>query len=236
MTATHIFTPALDDLHALSAELIALLGDAVTASETRLGEIMLMVKADGLFATIETLAVKGGFQQLADITAVDYPERPLRFEVVYNLLSLTKNRRVRLKVEIDEDTPLPSLSDLYPPANWFEREVYDMYGVLFDNHPDLRRILTDYGFEGYPQRKDFPLTGYTEVRYDPELRRIVYEPVKLSQDFRNFDFLSPWEAATTVQLPGDEKATQPPVMPMQHQPSPATVKPTGYVSTEGDHD
>ncbi len=134
-------------------------------------------------------------QQLMDITAVDYPARPQRFEVVYNLLSVTKNWRVRVKIAVDETTPVPSVDGVYPSANWFEREVWDMYGVFFSNHPDLRRILTDYGFDGHPQRKDFPLTGYVEMRYDETQKRVVYEPVKLQQAFRSFDFLSPWEGA-----------------------------------------
>ncbi len=142
-----------------------------------------------------------------DICGVDYPERELRFEVVYNLLSLKHNQRVRLKVSTDEDTPVPSVTGIWPSANWYERECWDHYGVFFTDHPDLRRILTDYGFDGHPQRKDFPLTGYVEVRYDDEQRRVVYEPVKLTQEFRTFDFLSPWEGMTR-HLPGDEKATK----------------------------
>lgn len=133
------------------------------------------------------------FSQLVDVCGVDYPDRPQRFEVVYNLLSLTKNLRVRVKLMVDEVTPVPSVVDVYPSANWFEREVWDMYGVFFSNHPDLRRILTDYGFDGHPQRKDFPLTGYVELRYDEDQKRVVYEPVKLTQAYRSFDFLSPWE-------------------------------------------
>ena len=145
------------------------------------------------------------YQQLMEIAGVDYPERPERFEVCYHLLSLTRNRRIRVRISTDEDTPVPSLTGIWPVANWLEREVYDMYGVLFENHPDLRRILTDYGFQGHPQRRDFPLTGYVELRYSEEHKRVVYEPVKLAQDFRSFDFLSPWEGAKYV-LPGDEKA------------------------------
>lgn len=145
------------------------------------------------------------YNQLIDITAVDYPEREERFEVVYNLLSMKRNDRIRVKVTTDEDSPVPSIADIYPCATWFEREVWDMFGVFFENCPDLRRILTDYGFEGHPLRKEFPMTGYVEVRYDEELKRVVYEPVKLTQDFRTFDFLSPWEGMTP-KLPGDEKA------------------------------
>jgi NADH-quinone oxidoreductase subunit C len=132
-------------------------------------------------------------EQLMDVTAVDYPERIERFEVVYNLLSVTKNHRIRVKLSTDEAAPVASVNGVYPSANWFEREVWDMYGVFFTNHPDLRRILTDYGFDGHPQRKDFPLTGYVEMRYDEDQKRVVYEPVKLQQAFRSFDFLSPWE-------------------------------------------
>lgn len=149
------------------------------------------------------------FKQLIDVTAVDYPSRPERFEVVYNLLSMTHNQRIRVKIAASEETLVPSVTQIFSAAGWFEREVWDMYGVMFEGHPDLRRILTDYGFEGHPQRKDFPLTGYVELRYDEELKRVVYEPVKLTQDFRNFDYLSPWEGMTTMQLPGDEKAVQP---------------------------
>jgi NADH-quinone oxidoreductase subunit C len=150
------------------------------------------------------------FEQLIDVCGVDYPDRPQRFEVVYALLSVSLNRRLRVKVLTDEDTPVPSVVGVYPSANWFEREAWDLYGIFFSDHPDLRRILTDYGFDGHPLRKDFPLTGYVELRYDPDQRRVVYEPVKLTQDFRTFDFASPWEAITDIQLPGDEKATKPP--------------------------
>jgi len=147
------------------------------------------------------------FKQLIDIAGVDYPERPERFEVVYNLLSLTHNQRIRIKVTTDDKTPVPSAVELFSSAGWYEREVWDMYGVLFDGNPDLRRILTDYGFDGHPQRKDFPLTGYVEVRYDEEQKRVVYEPVKLTQAYRSFDYLSPWEGPNYAPLPGDEKAT-----------------------------
>jgi NADH-quinone oxidoreductase subunit C len=153
------------------------------------------------------------FQLLMDITAVDYPERIAsenaeRFDVVYTLLSLRHNQRIRVKVGVAEDTLVPTVTGIFSTAGWLEREVWDMYGIMFEGHPDLRRILTDYGFEGHPQRKDFPLTGYVELRYDEELKRVVYEPVKLTQDFRTFDYLSPWEGMTDVQrpLPGDQKA------------------------------
>jgi NADH-quinone oxidoreductase subunit C len=147
------------------------------------------------------------FRYLVDIAGVDYPSEDERFEVVYNLLSVKQNQRVRVKVTTDEETPVPSASGLFSTANWYEREVWDLYGVLFSGHPDLRRILTDYGFEGHPMRKDFPLTGYVEVRYDDLQKRVVYEPVKLVQEFRSFDFMSPWEGAQYV-LPGDEKAAK----------------------------
>ena len=146
------------------------------------------------------------FKALIDITAVDFPERDERFEVVYNLLSVSLNQRIRIKVATDETAPVPSITSIYSAAAWFEREVWDLYGVLFTDHPDLRRLLTDYGFEGHPLRKDFPLTGYVEVRYDAEQKRVVYEPVKLTQEFRSFDFISPWEGMTIERLPGDEKA------------------------------
>jgi NADH-quinone oxidoreductase subunit C len=142
---------------------------------------------------------------LIDICGVDYPEREQRFEVVYHLLSPRENQRIRVKCETDEKTPVPSVVAVFPAANWFEREAYDMYGIMFSGHPDLRRILTDYGFQGFPLRKDFPLTGYVEVRYDDAQKRVVYEPVKLTQEFRSFDFMSPWEGTDYV-LPGDEKA------------------------------
>jgi NADH-quinone oxidoreductase subunit C len=145
------------------------------------------------------------FSQLTDITAVDYPSRLARFEVVYHLLSMKKNCRIRIKLSVEEFAPVPSACDVYPAANWYEREVWDMYGIFFMFHPDLRRILTDYGFEGHPQRKDFPLTGYVELRYDEDQKRVVYSDVKLNQAYRSFDFLSPWEGTDYV-LPGDEKA------------------------------
>ncbi|NKB45040.1 MAG: NADH-quinone oxidoreductase subunit C [Alphaproteobacteria bacterium] len=151
------------------------------------------------------------FTQLVDICGVDFPEREERFEVVYHLLSMNHNLRLRLKVSASEETPVPSVAEAFSCADWFEREIWDMYGVFFSDHPDLRRILTDYGFDGHPQRKDFPLTGYVEVRYDESQKRVIYEPVKLTQDFRTFDFMSPWEGAEHAHqqmLPGDEKATQ----------------------------
>ena len=146
------------------------------------------------------------FKMMVDLCGVDYPEREERFEVVYHLLSLKHNQRVRVKVTTDEGTPVPSVTGVFGAANWYEREVWDMYGVYFAEHPDLRRLLTDYGFEGHPMRKDFPQTGYVEVQYDEEQKRVVYQPVKMRQDWRSFDFLSPWEGNSGL-LPGDEKAT-----------------------------
>jgi len=184
----------------------ASLPGAVAQAEELFGELVLWTDQEHLVALATLLRddPRLQFQQIMDVTAVDYPQREKRFEVVYNLLSLTHNRRVRLKVLTDEDTPVPSICGVYSAANWFEREVWDLYGVFFTDHPDLRRILTDYGFEGHPLRKDFPLTGYVEVRYDEELKRVVYEPVQLTQEFRRFDFESPWEGM--LHLPGDEKA------------------------------
>jgi NADH-quinone oxidoreductase subunit C len=164
------------------------------------------VDRDDLVEVLRTLRDDHEYQQLMEIAGVDYPERPERFEVVYCLLSLTRNHRLHIHVTTDEQTPVPSVTSLWPVAGWLEREVFDMYGVGFAGNPDLRRILTDYGFEGHPQRKDFPLTGYVELRYSEAEKRVVYEPVSLSQDFRNFDFLMPWEGAE-YRLPGDEKAT-----------------------------
>lgn len=185
----------------------AAIGSTFIEGKDAVGEISITVTRNGLIQAMMTLRDTPGleYQQLMEIAGVDYPERPERFEVCYHLLSLTQNRRIRVKVTTDEDTPVPSVTAIWPVANWLEREVYDMYGVLFDNHPDLRRILTDYGFQGHPQRKDFPLSGYVELRYSEEHKRVIYEPVKLAQDFRSFDFLSPWEGAAYI-LPGDEKA------------------------------
>lgn len=174
-------------------------------------ELVIKVKRESIDRVLDFLRddKECHFELLIDICGVDYPDRAERFEIVYNLLSVRNNQRVRIKVDASEETLVPSAVGVYKSAGWFEREVWDMYGVLFSGNPDLRRILTDYGFEGHPQRKDFPLTGYVELRYDEELKRVVYEPVKLQQDFRRFDFLSPWEGMTDVQLPGDEKAVVP---------------------------
>jgi len=181
------------------------LGKALVSASEKVGEVRLDVKRESIVDAMRILRDELAYQQLMEIAGVDYPERPERFEVVYCLLSLTKNHRLRVHVSTDEVKPVPSVTGLWPVAGWLEREVYDMYGVLFEGNPDLRRILTDYGFEGHPQRKDFPLTGFVELRYSEEEKRVVYEPVKLAQDFRNFDFMSPWEGAEYI-LPGDEKA------------------------------
>lgn len=200
---------SIEALTALQSSLGDLLGERQTASAFINGELVVTVPRDAIVSVLMSLRDKAGFETIMDITAVDYPERPERFEVVYNLLSMTKNLRLRVKLNTDEQKAVPSVVSVYPASNWFEREVYDLYGVLFSGHPDLRRIMTDYGFEGHPLRKDFPLTGYVEVRYDADQQRVIYEPVKLNQDFRNFDNLSPWEGMTSVQLPGDEKAANP---------------------------
>lgn len=208
------------------------LGDALIEARDRVGEITLVVKREALVDVCRELRDTQGleYQQLMEIAGVDYPERPERFEVVYHLLSLTKNRRIRVTASTDEQTPVPSVTGLWPVAGWLEREVYDMYGVLFAGNPDLRRILTDYGFEGHPQRKDFPLTGHIELRYSEAEKRVVYEPVSLPQDFRTFDFLMPWEGADYV-LPGDEKAQS--EAPGAPSPMPATGAVTTAVSKTG---
>ena len=178
----------------------------VQGSSITLGELTVQVTMDGLLPLMAHLRDGAGcrFTSLVDITAVDHPTRPARFDMVYHLLSMFTNGRVRVKVAVAEDTMVPSLTGIYPAANWFEREVFDLFGILFSGHPDLRRILTDYGFRGHPLRKDFPTTGYTEVRYDEVQKRVVYEPVSLTQEYRRFDFMSPWEGAQYI-LPGDEK-------------------------------
>ncbi|QXQ04854.1 NADH-quinone oxidoreductase subunit C [Sphingosinicellaceae bacterium] len=191
---------------------------AATLTE-HVGEWTLTIARDGLIDVATRLRDDFAFEQLIDIAGVDYPERPERFEVNYLFLSLTANRRIRVKLFADDVAPVASLTGLWTVADWWEREVYDLYGVLFSGHPDLRRILTDYGFSGHPFRKDFPLTGHVELRYSEEHKRVVYEPVKLAQDFRSFDFLSPWEGTDYV-LPGDEKAPQ---VPTVASPAPATV-------------
>jgi NADH-quinone oxidoreductase subunit C len=198
-------------LQELQTYLSEMLGSRQLDSAIMLDQLILTVERGALLSVLTSLRddPKCRFDQLVDICGVDYPERAERFEVVYNLLSMPINQRIRVKVIASETASVPSCVPIYPAANWFEREAYDLFGILFDGHPDLRRILTDYGFEGYPLRKDFPLSGYVEVRYDTNLKRVVYEPVKLQQDFRNFDNMSPWEGMTDIQLPGDEKAVNP---------------------------
>ena len=196
-----------DQLQELGAYIEAKRPDCVLAWDVSHGELNVDVTLTNIAGLVEFL--KGDatcrFSTLVDITAVDYPGRAKRFEVVYHLLSMYQNHRIRLRVAVREKDMVPSLCAVHPSANWFEREVFDMFGILFSGHPDLRRILTDYGFRGYPLRKDFPTTGYTEVRYDEAQKRVVYEPVKLVQEYRQFDFMSPWEGAEYI-LPGDDKA------------------------------
>jgi NADH-quinone oxidoreductase subunit C len=189
----------------MGAELVGALG---VEAQVAFGELTLVAPRERIVAVMTALRDQFGFQQLLDVCGADYPDREERFEIVYHLLSLTRNARIRVKVVTDEVQPVPTVSEVYPSAGWFEREAYDMYGVIFTGHPDMRRLLTDYGFEGHPLRKDFPMSGYVEVRYDEEQKRVVYEPVKLTQEFRTFDFLSPWEGADypAPVLPGDEKA------------------------------
>ncbi len=204
----------VEQLQTLSDYIAAAQAPAILKQEIALGELAFTVRRESLHGFIAFLKTdkKCDFQQLCNVCGADYPARGAeRFDVVYNLLSLKFNLRVRVKVMTAENMPVDTVTDLYSSAGWFEREVWDLYGVVFAGHPDLRRILTDYGFEGHPLRKDFPLTGFVELRYDAAQKRIVYEPVKLTQDYRNFDFISPWEGMTTMQLPGDEKARKPKV-------------------------
>ena len=198
-----------DTLNDLGAYVAGKLGAAITGSAMTYGELTVGANAADIVSVLIFLRddAECGFVCFTDLCGADYPEREKRFDVVYHLLAPYKNQRIRVKVQADEDTAVPSVIQVFPAANWYEREVFDLYGVLFANHPDLRRILTDYGFSGHPLRKDFPLTGMVEVRYDDEVKRVVYEPVKLVQEFRSFDYLSPWEGTDYV-LPGDEKAKQ----------------------------
>jgi NADH-quinone oxidoreductase subunit C len=198
---------SVEALKDLAAHIEESHGDAVRASQIVVGELTLLAERDQIVKLLRFLRddQQCNFETLIDICGVDYPERSDRFEVVYHLLSMRMNHRIRVRIRTDEETPVPSLTALWPAANWFEREAFDMYGIQFADHPDLRRILTDYGFEGYPLRKDFPLTGHYEVRYDDLEKRVIYEPVQLTQEYRNFDFLSPWEGMTS-EIPGDEKA------------------------------
>ncbi len=187
-------------------EVKAAIGGALIEAKDAVGEVSLTVKRESVVDACRTLRDRFDYQQLMEIAGVDYPQRPERFEIVYHLLSVTKNHRIRVTVSTDEDNAVPSVTGIWPVAGWLEREVFDLYGVIFEGNDDLRRILTDYGFRGHPFRKDFPLTGYVELRYSEEQKRVVYEPVRLPQDFRPFDFLSPWEGAQYV-LAGDEKAS-----------------------------
>ncbi len=212
------FTVADEDLTALGEQLVGASNGAITGFDVAFGELNLKAEAGRIVEALSGLRddPQGQFVQLIDLCGVDYPQRAKRFDVVYHLLSLTQNRRVRVKIETDESAPVPTVTGVYPCADWFEREAFDMFGIFFEGHPDLRRLLTDYGFEGYPLRKDFPMTGYVEVRWSDEEKRVVYEPVKIPE-FRAFDFLSPWEGAEYNRpgqgyphiLPGDEKAEKP---------------------------
>ena len=197
--------PRIAPQEGLADALKAALGDRMTAAKDAVGELSIDVRREDAADALRILRDEFAYQQLMEIAGVDYPEREERFEVVYHLLSVTKNHRLRVRVCTDEEKPVPSVTGLWPVAGWLEREIFDLYGVLFEGNPDLRRILTDYGFRGHPQRKDFPLTGYVEMRYSEEQKRVIYEPVRLAQDFRSFDFLSPWEGAAYI-LPGDEKS------------------------------
>ncbi|UZW55802.1 NADH-quinone oxidoreductase subunit C [Sphingobium sp. JS3065] len=204
--------PKIATIDGIAQEIAGLLGSMLIETVDQADELSFTVVREKLADAMVLLRDRAQYQQLMEIAGVDYPERPERFEVCYHLLSVTRNHRVRVKVATDEDTPVPTVTHIWPVAGWLEREVFDMYGVIFEGNADLRRILTDYGFKGHPQRKDFPLTGYVELRYSEEDKRVVYEPVKLAQDFRSFDFMSPWEGAQYV-LPGDEKAPQAPGAP-----------------------
>ncbi len=220
--ASHVPKTASNDGVIDAARVV--LGDVLVDAKQHVDEVMLAVRRDSLVEACRLLRDTPGleYQQLMDIVGVDYPERAQRFDVNYCLLSLTKNRRIVVKIMTDEATPVPSLTGLWPVAGWLEREVFDFYGVFFEGNPDLRRIFTDYGFEGFPFRKDFPLTGHVEVRYSEAEKRVVYEPVSLPQDFRTFDFLMPWQGAE-YRLPGDEKANEAPgaPTPAATPPSPA---------------
>ena len=197
-----------DKLKALADHVSAALSGAVLSSEIRHGELACRIKREDLLRVLGFLRddPKCRFNLLCDLCGVDYPDRPQRFEVVYNLLSMSLNQRIRVTLETDEEHPVPSVTGLYSCAGWWEREAWDLFGIFFSDNPDLRRILTDYGFDGHPLRKDFPLTGFVELKYDEDQKRVVYEPVRLKQEFRSFDFISPWEGMDKV-LPGDEKAS-----------------------------
>ncbi|MHB1102087.1 MAG: NADH-quinone oxidoreductase subunit C [Devosia sp.] len=198
--------PKLTPLEALAEHVRGALGDKIDDHKIAYGELTFVARGETILEVIRFLRDDSqcGFISIVDICGVDFPEREQRFDVVYHFLSPTRNLRVRVKVPADDIVPVPSLTAIFPGADWYEREAYDLYGILFSDHPDLRRLLTDYGFDGHPMRKDFPTTGYVEVRYDEERKRVVYEPVKLQQEYRTFDYLSPWEGTDYV-LPGDEK-------------------------------
>lgn len=204
----HIWRQPQAALDEMAAIVRPALGGDLVALDTARDELTLTVAVPAIARVLTFLRDEPSllFRELVDLCGVDYPDRERRFDVVYHLLSMHHNRRVRVKVPTDEATPVPSVVPVFPTAGWFEREAWDMYGILFSGHPDLRRLLTDYGFEGHPLRKDFPMTGYVEMRYDEGQKRVIYEPVKLRQDLRNWDFLSPWEGGGGY-LPGDEKAT-----------------------------
>ena len=207
---------ANDELKAMGEAILADAMGSAVGFRVEYGELSIIAQPNRIVELLTILRDNAAYRfvQLTMLSGVDYPDRARRFDVVYQLLSFAKNRRVRVKLQTDEDTPVPSITAVHPAADWYEREAFDMYGIFFEGHPDLRRILTDYGFHGYPLRKDFPMTGYVEVRWDEALKRVVYEPVKLPQEFRAFDFLSPWEGARAALpgqgyeyvLPGDEKA------------------------------
>lgn len=199
----------LDTLNDMGRTIVETLENEVHDYDVAFGELTVNGRADKIVSILTCLRDEPNFKfvQLTDICGVDYPERRQRFDVVYHLLSLKNNVRVRIKVQADDEVPLLSVVQVYPAANWYEREIWDMYGVMFDGHPDLRRLLTDYGFRGHPQRKDFPLTGYVELRYSEEEKRVVYEPVKLQQEFRDFDFMSPWEGAKYI-LPESQNSEE----------------------------
>ena len=199
----------MTDLAQTGENIKAALGGAVTSVTVVRGELTLDVNAADILKVMAHLHTDGDFKILVDLCGNDWPQRARRFDIVYHLLSLTRNERIRVKAQVGEGESISSIIGVYPAAGWFEREAFDMYGVPFTDHPDMRRILTDYGFSGYPLRKDFPLTGYVELRYDDELKRVVYQPVQLVQEFRDFDFMSPWEGAPHI-LPGDEKAAMAP--------------------------
>jgi NADH-quinone oxidoreductase subunit C len=204
--------PRIAAREGLIDEVTEALGEALIETKDAVDEVSLTVRRESVVEVCRILRDRFEYQQLMEIAGVDYPQRAERFEVVYHLLSLTKNHPIRVRVSTDEDQPVPSVTSLWPVAGWLEREVFDLYGVIFGGNDDLRRILTDYGFRGFPFRKDFPLSGYVELRYSEEQKRVVYEPVQLAQDFRPFDFLSPWEGAAYI-LPGDEKAPEAPGAP-----------------------